>query len=206
MFNTKTAQINANEFTSNYIPAGINDNVHLKSVDVKKSPNGLDFIEITFENDEGQIATMTEWKNEKNMWIKTDEDLQKRDNLQFGRMMQIINSLGSPSRISSVGDGVEIIVYENFNSMTLGTGNATAYGNGSYANAYGNSYSYRVNNRNYVEFYIKNGSCYQVKTNAKGWEKRREKYKMDDDLRNGLLIGGGTCVVTLLLLLLAGNK
>ena len=120
--------------------------------------------------------------------------------------MQIINSLGSPSRISSVGDGVEIIVYENFNSMTLGTGNATAYGNGSYANAYGNSYSYRVNNRNYVEFYIKNGSCYQVKTNAKGWEKRREKYKMDDDLRNGLLIGGGTCVVTLLLLLLAGNK
>ena len=93
MFNTKTAQINANEFTSNYIPAGINDNVHLKSVDVKKSPNGLDFIEITFENDEGQIATMTEWKNEKNMWIKTDEDLQKRDDQQFGRILQVIDAV-----------------------------------------------------------------------------------------------------------------
>ena len=109
MFNTKTAQINANEFTSNYIPAGINDNVHLKSVDVKKSPNGLDFIEITFENDEGQIATMTEWKNEKNMWIKTDEDLQKRDNLQFGRMMQIINSLGITIEDTELNTFVDMI-------------------------------------------------------------------------------------------------
>lgn len=89
--------------------------------------------------------------------------------------MQIINSFGSPSRISSVGNGVEILIYENFSSMTLGNGNATAYGNGNYANAYGNSYSYRFNNRNYIEFYIKDGSCYQVKTNALGWEKRREK-------------------------------
>ena len=34
---------------------------------------------------------MTEWKNEKSMWVKTDEDLQRRDNLQFGRIMQVIN-------------------------------------------------------------------------------------------------------------------
>jgi hypothetical protein len=101
--------------------------------------------------------------------------------------MQIINSFGSPSRISSVGNGVEILIYENFSSMTLGTGNATAYGNGNFANAYGNSYSYRFNNRNYIEFYIKDGSCYQVKTNALGWEKRRE-YSKEETW--GTIIGG----------------
>ena len=37
---------------------------------------------------------MTEWKNEKNMWIKTDEDLQNRDNQQFGRILQVIDCLG----------------------------------------------------------------------------------------------------------------
>lgn len=90
MYSTKNAQINANEFTSNYIPVGINDNIYLKEVDVKKSPTGKDFLEITFENEQGQTATLTEWKNEKNMWVKTDEDLQKRDNIQFGRLMQIL--------------------------------------------------------------------------------------------------------------------
>ena len=91
MYNTKTAIVNNNEFTSDYMPVGINDNVFLKEVNVKKSPTGKDFLEIIFENSEGQTATMTEWKNEKNMWIKTDEDLQKRDNTQFGRICQIID-------------------------------------------------------------------------------------------------------------------
>jgi hypothetical protein len=36
---------------------------------------------------------MTEWKNEKNMWIKTDEDLQKRDDQQFGRILQVIDAV-----------------------------------------------------------------------------------------------------------------
>ena len=71
--------------------AGIHDNITLKEVNVKKSPTGKDFLEIVFEDSEGKTATMTEWKNEKNMWIKTDEDLQHRDDLQFGRIMQIIN-------------------------------------------------------------------------------------------------------------------
>ena len=36
---------------------------------------------------------MTEWKNEKNMWIKTDEELQQRDNQQFGRILQVIDAI-----------------------------------------------------------------------------------------------------------------
>lgn len=91
MYNTNTAITNNDEFVSSYMSAGINENVFLKSVEAKKSPTGKDFLEITFENNEGQTAQMSEWKNEKSMWVKTDEDLQRRDNMQFGRIMQIIN-------------------------------------------------------------------------------------------------------------------
>ena len=92
MYSTKTATTNNNEFNSSYMPVGINENVTLKEVNVSKTPNGRDFLEIIFENEQGQTATMTEWKNEKNMWIKTDEDLQNRDNQQFGRILQVIDS------------------------------------------------------------------------------------------------------------------
>ena len=68
----------------------LSDNVTLKEVNVLKSPNGRDYIEIIFEDANGAIASLTEWKNEKNMWIKTDEELQRRDNQQFGRMLQIL--------------------------------------------------------------------------------------------------------------------
>lgn len=91
MYNTKNTITSNEEFVSSYMPAGINENVTLKSVDVKLSPTQKYFLEIIFEDSEGKTATMTEWKNEKNMWVKTDEDLQRRDNIQFGRIMQIIN-------------------------------------------------------------------------------------------------------------------
>lgn len=93
MYSTKTATTNNTEFSSSYMPVGINENVTLKEVNVNKTPNGRDFLEIIFENENGQTATMTEWKNEKNMWIKTDEDLQKRDDQQFGRILQIMDAV-----------------------------------------------------------------------------------------------------------------
>ena len=91
MYSTKTATTNNNEFVSNYIPVGINDNITLKEVNTNKTPNGRDFLEIIFENNQGQTVSMTEWKNEKNQWIKTDEDLQRRDDTQFGRILQIVD-------------------------------------------------------------------------------------------------------------------
>ena len=94
MYSTKTATTNNQEFNSSYMPVGINENVTLKEVNVSKTPQGRDFLEIVFENADGQTATMTEWKNEKNMWIKTDEDLQNRDNQQFGRILQIVKCWG----------------------------------------------------------------------------------------------------------------
>lgn len=87
MFSTKTAVFDS---SNKYMNAGINDNVTLKEVNVLKSPNERDYLEIIFEDANGAIASLTEWKNEKNMWIKTDEELQRRDNQQFGRMLQIL--------------------------------------------------------------------------------------------------------------------
>ena len=91
MYSTKTATTNNTEFNSSYMPVGINENVTLNAVNVNKSPQGRDYIEFIFTNAEGQTASFTEWKNEKNMWIKTDEDLQRRDDQQFGRILQVIN-------------------------------------------------------------------------------------------------------------------
>lgn len=93
MYSTKTATTNNEEFSSSYMPVGINENVTLKEVNVNKTPNGRDFLEIIFENENGQTATMTEWKNEKNQWIVTDEDLQRRDDAQFGRILQVIDAV-----------------------------------------------------------------------------------------------------------------
>ena len=95
MYSTKTATTSNEEFTSSYMPVGINENITLKEVNVNKTPQGRDFLEIIFENENGQTATMTEWKNEKNMWIVTDEDLQRRDNQQFGRILQVIDAVKS---------------------------------------------------------------------------------------------------------------
>jgi DNA-binding transcriptional MocR family regulator len=59
MYSTKTATTNNQEFNSSYMPVGINENVTLKEVNVNKTPNGRDFLEIIFENENGQTATMT---------------------------------------------------------------------------------------------------------------------------------------------------
>lgn len=92
MYSTKTATTNNEEFISNYMPVGKNDDVTLKEVNVNKTQNGRDFLEIVFSNKNDQTAKMTFWKNEKNMWIKTDEELQHRDDQQFGQILQLIDS------------------------------------------------------------------------------------------------------------------
>lgn len=89
MYSTKTAVFSSD---NNYLPAGINNDVTLKEVNVKTTPNGIDYLEIIFQKD-GNTAPMTEWQNKKSVWVKTDEDLQYRDNLQFGRILQVINAI-----------------------------------------------------------------------------------------------------------------
>lgn len=109
MYSTKTATTNNTEFNSSYMPVGINENVTLSAVNVMKSPQGRDYIEFVFTNAEGQTASFTEWKNEKNMWIKTDEDLQRRDDQQFGRILQVINCFYSETPEFEGNNFVEMI-------------------------------------------------------------------------------------------------
>mgnify|MGYP006916046371 CR=1 FL=1 len=99
------------------MPVGINENVTLKEVNVNKTENGRDFLEIIFENEQGQTATITEWKNEKNMWIKTDEELQKRDDQQFGRILQIIYSYYPAEQVDFEGSSFNEMI--NWVKMTL---------------------------------------------------------------------------------------
>ena len=72
-----------------FIPAGIIENVALKSAKVETSANGNTFLEITFEKDKATL-TDTEWKPMKGQFTVTDEDLQKKEDNQFSRMMQIL--------------------------------------------------------------------------------------------------------------------
>jgi hypothetical protein len=121
MYSTKTATTNNEEFSSSYMPVGINENVTLKEVNVNRTENGRDFLEIIFENENGQTATMTEWKNEKNMWIKTDEELQKRDDQQFGRILQVIHCYYPKEQVNFEGSSFsEMInwVKQTFDAVT----------------------------------------------------------------------------------------
>ena len=104
MYSTKTATTNNTEFNSSYMPVGINDNVNLTAVNVTKSPQGRDYIEFVFTNKDGQTASFTEWKNEKNMWIKTDEDLQRRDDQQFGRILQVMKCFYTEDLLNFEGE------------------------------------------------------------------------------------------------------
>ena len=123
MYSTKTATTNNEEFSSSYMPVGINENVTLKEVNVNKTQNDRDFLEIIFENEQGQTATMTEWKNEKNMWIKTDEDLQNRDNQQFGRILQVIDAVKGSHEEFEGSSFVEMINWVKSQLSTYVTSN-----------------------------------------------------------------------------------
>ena len=71
-----------------FIPAGIHENVTLKSARVAESPTGLKFLEIVFEKN-GATLTQTEWKPPKFEGMD-DSALQKKEDTQFSRMMQIL--------------------------------------------------------------------------------------------------------------------
>lgn len=60
-----------------YIPAGIIENVVLKSVKTEVSPNGNQFLEIVFEKD-GATLTHTEWKPTLGGFVTTEEQLQTK--------------------------------------------------------------------------------------------------------------------------------
>lgn len=82
----------AQQITKNdvkFIPAGIHEGVSLKSARVAESPTGRKFFEIIFEKD-GATLTQTEWRPDNKNGTLSVEDVQKKEDTQFSRVMQIL--------------------------------------------------------------------------------------------------------------------
>lgn len=89
-----------------YIPAGINDDVVLKSAKFETSPSGKVFLEITFEKD-GALLTHTEWKPTMGGFTNTPEALQTKEDNQYSRMLQILTCFYKNEEIDFNGETFE---------------------------------------------------------------------------------------------------
>lgn len=89
-----------------YIPAGIIENVVLKSVKTEVSPNGNQFLEIVFEKD-GTTLTHTEWKPTLGGFVTTEEQLQTKMDKQYSRMLQILNCYYKDEELDFNGESFE---------------------------------------------------------------------------------------------------
>lgn len=79
-----------NQSTSKYMSGGINANVVLSNYRFDVSPTGKRFLEVTFENVNGQTVTKTEWEPLK--WEgESEESFQKKQMNYAGRLAQIID-------------------------------------------------------------------------------------------------------------------
>lgn len=98
-----------------FIPAGIHENVTLKSARVAESPTGLKFLEIVFEKN-GATLTQTEWKPTKFEGMD-DSALQKKEDTQFSRMMQILLCWYSDEQLAFNGTSFEEFSQEVVNYL-----------------------------------------------------------------------------------------
>lgn len=89
MLYSKDRAVNIVKSDIKFIPAGINENVVLKSVKTDKSPNGNYFLEFTFEKD-GATLTHTEWEPKMGNFVTTQEQLEQKTDNQYSRMLQIL--------------------------------------------------------------------------------------------------------------------
>lgn len=85
-----------------YIPAGIHENVTLKSVKTEVSPNGGHFLEMIFEKD-GATMIHTEWEPKLGGYTDTPEKLQDKETNQYSRMLQILTCFYDESQIDFNG-------------------------------------------------------------------------------------------------------
>ena len=100
-----------------FIPAGIHENVTLKSARVAESPTGLKFLEIVFEKN-GATLTQTEWKPIKFEGMD-DSALQKKEDTQFSRMMQILLCWYSDEQLVFNGTSFEEFSQEVVNYLKI---------------------------------------------------------------------------------------
>lgn len=86
-----------------YIPAGIIENVVLKSAKAEMSPNGNPFLELVFEKD-GATMTHTEWEPKLGNYVTTQEQVQEKMDKQYSRMLQILSCYYDDSVLNFNGE------------------------------------------------------------------------------------------------------
>lgn len=86
-----------------YISTGIIENVSLKSARSEVSPNGNRFLEITFEKD-GATLVHTEWEPVMGQFVTSQEELQKKADNQYSRMLQILVCFYKDEEINFEGE------------------------------------------------------------------------------------------------------
>lgn len=86
-----------------YISTGIIENVSLKSARAEVSPNGNNFLEITFEKD-GATLVHTEWEPVMGQFVTSEEELQKKADNQYSRMLQILICFYKDEEINFEGE------------------------------------------------------------------------------------------------------
>ena len=101
MYSRERANIVKNDMQ--FIPAGIQENIMLKSARTEKSINGNQFLEIKFERN-GAILTHTEWEPRLTNFCTTQEELQEKSDNQYSRMLQILSCFYSDSELNFNGD------------------------------------------------------------------------------------------------------
>lgn len=101
---SKKAAQEVSDFKSKYMPAGINENVHIDKVEVKTSPQGNKMFDITFMNDMGQTAIHTEWEPKMAPWMTSKADLERNQARQYKKMMQILLCFYTDEQINFEGE------------------------------------------------------------------------------------------------------
>lgn len=101
---SKKAAQEVSDFKSKYMNAGINENVTLDKVEVKVSPNGNKMFDITFVNEQEQIAIHTEWEPKMAPWMKDKSDLERNQARQFKKMLQILLCFYKDEQINFEGE------------------------------------------------------------------------------------------------------
>lgn len=101
---SKEAAYTVTDFKSNYISAGIQENISLDNVEVKTSPTGNKLFQITFKNDEGQTLPHTEWEPKTGPFTKSEKDLDRAKNRQYKRMLQILLCFYKDEQITFEGE------------------------------------------------------------------------------------------------------
>ena len=113
----KEAALSVTDYKSNYIAAGIQENITLDKVEVATSPTGNKYFQLTFSNDEGQIATHTEWEPKMGAFTKTEADLDRAMNRQYKRMLQILMCFYKDEQINFNGE--KFIDFANYIATML---------------------------------------------------------------------------------------